>query len=171
MDNIVIRRVEKKDLPVVVDIKTKGWQSAYGGIIDSEYLDNLENERNAIIVRMEANFGINGFIVAELDGEVVGFCRYIADNSFSPEIEDADCELAAIYIRPDLKYRGIGTKMFEYVVDEFRKQGKTKMVLWCLKDNEPTKKFYAKMGGKIIKERDVEIGGKDYKECCFSYEL
>lgn len=171
MDNIVIRRVEKKDLPAVVDIKIKGWQSAYDGIVDSEYLDNLDNERNARIARMEADFGVNGFIVAELDGEVVGFCRYIADNSFSPEIEDADCELTAIYIKPDLKYHGIGTRMFEYAVDEFRKQGKAKMVLWCLKDNEPTKKFYTKMGGKIIKERNVKISEKNYKECCFMYEL
>ena len=45
------------------------------------------------------------------------------------------------------------------------------MVLWCLKDNEPSKKFYTKMGGKIIAERNSELGNKQYKECCFEYDL
>ena len=171
MDKVVVRKVEKRDIPFVVDIITKGWQSAYDGIVDSEYLDNLDNERNARIAKMETSFNANGFIVAELDGEIIGFCRYVANNSFSPEVGGVDCELTALYVRPDLKHYGIGTKMFEYVVEGFRKQGKKKMVLWCLKDNEPSKRFYAKMGGEIIKEKVVNIGDKNYTECCFMYNL
>lgn len=171
MDKVIIRKVKREDIPFVVDIKTKGWQSAYDGIVDDEYLNNLDNERAARIAKMEASFNANGFIVAELDGEVVGFCRYVANNSFSPEVKGADCELTAIYVRPDLKHCGIGSRMFGYVVEEFRRQGKTRMILWCLRDNEPSKRFYAKMGGKIIKEKAVIIGGKNYTECCFSYDL
>ena len=170
-DRVMIRKAKKEDVPFVIDIKTKGWQSAYDGIVDDKYLDNLDSERDARIANMETNFNTNGFIVAELDGEVVGFCRYIADNSFSPEVEDADCELAALYVKPDLKHHGIGTKLFDYVVGEFRKQCKTRMILWCLKDNEPSKRFYEKMGGKIIKEKVVNIGGRNYYECCFLYNL
>lgn len=171
IEDIKIRKAEKKDIPFIVDIKISGWQSAYADLIDDKYLDNLNNGRGEKIAKMEADFNSNGFIVAELDGEVVGFCRYVTDNSFSPEIKDADCELTAIYVRSDLKYFGIGAKMFRYVRNEFRKLGKTKMVLWCLKDNEPSKKFYSKMGGKIIKEKTVRIGDVNYTECCFSYNL
>ena len=45
------------------------------------------------------------------------------------------------------------------------------MILWCLKDNEPSKKFYTKMGGKIIKEREISMGENDYKEICFLYSI
>lgn len=169
--DIIIRNVKKEDLPSVVDIKITGWQAAYKGIIDDDYLNNLTNERETNIAKMEKNYMKNGFIVAEINGEVVGFCRYIFDNSFSKEINDIDCELGAIYVRPDLKYSGIGTKMFNYVLNEFKSNKKTKMVLWCLKDNEPSKKFYSKMGGKIVKEKNVDIGNKQYIECCFEYEL
>lgn len=169
--DIIIRNVRKEDLPSVVDIKIKGWQYAYKGVIDDTYLNNLSNERETRIAKMEKNYMTNGFIVVELNNEVVGFCRYIFDNSFSPEINDIDCELCAIYVRPDLKYSGIGTKMFDYVVNEFKKNNKSKMVLWCLKSNEPSKKFYTKMGGKIVKEKDVEIGDNKYKECCFEYDI
>ena len=43
------------------------------------------------------------------------------------------------------------------------------MILWCLKDNKSSKKFYTKMGGKIIKEREVKIGDKIYVEIGFLY--
>ena len=92
-------------------------------------------------------------------------------NSFLPEIENADCELSVIYVRPDFKYCGIGTKLFNYVTNEFKNKNKSTMILWCLKDNEPSKKFYTKMGGKIIAERNSELGNKQYKECCFEYDL
>jgi ribosomal protein S18 acetylase RimI-like enzyme len=158
-------------LPSVVDIKIKGWKCAYKGIIDDKYLDNLNNEYETMIKKMEQNYMTNGFIIAEANGEVVGFCRYIFDNSFSPELENADCELCAMYVREDLKYYGIGTKMFRFVVNKFKEKNKTKMILWCLKDNEPAKKFYIKMGGKIIKERKVNLGDKQYQECCFEYDI
>lgn len=48
--------------------------------------------------------------------------------------------------------------LFQFVTNQFKSKNKTKMILWCLKDNEPSKKFYTKMGGKIVKERVIEIG-------------
>ena len=169
--DVIIRNVREDDLPAVVDIKIKGWQSAYKDIVDSTYLSNLNNEYDIRIEKMKKHYMTNGFIVAELNDEVVGFCRFAFDNNFSPEIEKADCELCALYVKPELKYSGIGTKMFNYVVNEFKKKNKSKMILWCLKDNEPSKKFYTKMGGKIIKEKGTIIGEKQYQECCFEYSL
>ena len=71
--DIIIRNVKKEDLPSVVDIKITGWQAAYKGIIDDDYLNNLTNERETNIAKMEKNYMKNGFIVAEINGEVVGF--------------------------------------------------------------------------------------------------
>lgn len=84
---------------------------------------------------------------------------------------DIDCEITALYVKTDLKYNGIGTKLFQFVVNEFKSQSKSKMILWCLKDNEPSKKFYTKMGGKNIKERVIEIGEKSYCEVGFMYNI
>lgn len=168
---MIIRNVKKEDLKEVVDIKIKGWQAAYKGIVDDNYLNNLSNEFEDRVKKMENDYMDNGFIVAELNDEIVGFCRYVFNNSFSPNKDDFDCELCALYVRPDLKYLGIGTKMFNYVINEFKRDNKKKMILWCLKDNEPSKKFYCKMGGKITGEKDVELGGKQYQECCFEYDI
>lgn len=41
-ENIIIRKVEKGDISVVVDIITKGWQTVYQGMFPKDFLDNLE---------------------------------------------------------------------------------------------------------------------------------
>ena len=169
MENVVIRNIGEKDIPSVVDIQISGWQTTYKGIIDNRTLNSMN--RDNIIAKRKKDYKEDGFIVAELNNEIVGFCRYAFDNRFSPEIKNADCELCAIYVKLDLKKSGIGTKMFKYVVNEFRNKNKSKMILWCLKDNEESKKFYTKMGGKIIKVRKIMIGEKQYQECCFEYNI
>ena len=169
MENIIIRNIKKQDIPKVVDIQINGWKTAYKGIIEDKYLDTMNKEEK--IKKRQKDYMLNGFIIAELNDDVVGFCRYIDNNSSSTEVEDADCELLAIYVKSDLKYKGIGTKLFQYVRDEFIKKGKSKMILWCLKDNEASKKFYTKMGGTIICERPIAIGDKCYPEVCFLYNI
>ncbi len=171
MKNIIVRNIKEEDIESVIEIRIKGWQDAYKNIIDEEHLNKLNNDYDRRINHLKETYMENGFIVAELNNKVVGFCRYVFNNKFSPEIENADCEISAIYVKPELKGNGIGTKLFKYVVEEFKKENKKHMILWCLKDNEKSKKFYNKMGGKIIKERKVKIGNKDYLEICFSYNI
>ncbi len=169
MEDIIIRNVNEKDISSVADIQVNGWKTAYKGIIDDVILNSMNKDEK--IKRFEGNYKKNGFVVAELENEVVGFCRYADSNEFTPNMQDIDCEITALYVKPDLKYNGIGTKLFQFVVNEFKNQSKSKMILWCLKDNEPSKKFYTKMGGKIIKERVIEIGEKSYCEVGFMYNI
>lgn len=169
MENIIIRNVKKEDIPNVVDININGWKIAYKGIIDDDFLNSINREEK--IEKIKKDYKENGFIVAELDKEVVGFCRYIDSNKFTQDISGIDCELLALYVKPDFKYKGIGTKLFKFVTSEFKNKNKTKMILWCLKDNEPSKMFYEKMGGEIVKEKIIKIGEKDYYEVGFIYNI
>jgi len=169
MENIIIRNVTEEDIPAVVDIKINGWKEAYRDIIDNDFLNGLDKKER--IEKWKQNYNQGGFIVAVIESEIVGFCRYVYDNTFSPEMLDIDCELLAIYVKPELKNKGIGRQMFEYIVKEFKEKKKTKMILWCLKDNEASKEFYKKMGGKIIQEKLNKIGDKEYEEVGFIYGI
>jgi len=169
MENIIIRNITEKDIESVVDIQFEGWKTAYKGIIDDAVLNSMNRTKK--IEKRRADYKATGFIVAELNNKVVGFCRYIDNNHFTQNIQDIDCELLALYVKPNFKYNGIGTKMFQFVIEEFKRKHKTKMILWCLKDNEPSKKFYTKMGGKIVKEKEIKIGDKNYLEVGFLYNI
>ena len=169
MEKVIIRQMTKGDISAVVDIQISGWRAAYNGIIAEEHLNAMNRDKR--IKKIEQSYLKYGFAVAEGNGEVVGFVNYINSGEFTPEITDADCELSAIYVKPDLKRRGIGTRLFEYAKDELAHKNKRKMVLWCLKDNEPSKRFYDKMGGEIIGERQIKIGHSDYTEVCYAYNI
>ena len=168
-EKLVIRKLQEKDIPHIVDIQITGWQTAYKGIIDDAILISMDKTKR--IERIKQHYKETDFIVAELSDEVVGFCNYIDSPKYTPDISDIDCELLALYIKPDLKYNGIGTQLFHFVINDFKRKNKTKMILWCLKDNIPSIKFYSKMGGEIIKDRIINMGNHIYCEVGFGYNL
>ena len=110
-------------------------------------------------------------IVAELNNEIVGFClyrNYIKDPESYPNV---NCELSSLYVRSSLKRRGIGTKLMQHVIQKLQNQGKTKMILGCLKENYPSRAFYEKMGGKVLKTEKITFGNKEYEETIYEYDI
>lgn len=168
-NNIVIRKIKKSNILAVANIRFLGWKTAYKGIVDDEFLDSLDE--NELIEKFKSNYLSGGFIVAEQGEEIIGFCRYFFDNSFSANMNDIDCELLAIYIRPDKKHMGVGKKLFAFVITEFYQANKNKMILWCIKDNKPSIDFYIKRGGNIETEKKVLIGKKEYTEVGIVYNV
>ena len=168
--DIIIRTATINDAEKVAKIKIEGWQTAYRGIIDDDFLDNMNiNEE----IEKRKNNIENGadIIVAELDNEIVGFClyrNYIKDPESYP---NANCELSSLYVRSSLKRRGIGTKLMQHVIQKLQNQGKTKMILGCLKENYPSRAFYEKMGGKYFKTEKVSFGNKEYEEVIYEYDI
>ena len=164
-----IRKVEKRDLRAVSEIAVTGWQTAYRGIIDDEFLDNLSIEEN--YQKRLNDYTENGFVVAELKNEIVGFCRYRAGNYYKNEYDNVDCEICALYVKPDCKRKGIGKRIVNYVMNEFHEKGYLQMILWCLKDNYPSRTFYEKLGGIYCGENVIERENKEYKEVGYIYNL
>lgn len=84
---------------------------------------------------------------------------------------EVDGEICAIYVKPELKRNGIGRELFKYVFNEFRKNCNKKIILWCLKENYPSRAFYERMGGVLCGENLITKGGKEYKEVGFKYDV
>lgn len=168
-EKIIIRRIEIEDIEAVADIKIDGWKTAYKGIIDAEFLDNMD--RNAEIEKRRNDYNQSGFIVAVIDNEVVGFSRYTFDSEDSKRYSDIDCELRAIYVKSSLKKKGIGKNLMKYVINQFKSSGKKKMILWCFKENYPSRAFYEKMGGKVFDYKKIKFGDKDYDIVSYVYNI
>ncbi len=168
--NIVIRNATINDAEKIAEIKIEGWQTAYRGIIDSVFLDNMDI--NAEIEKRKRNLEEGASIViAELNNEVVGFCLYRDYNENLESFPNTDCEISALYIKSSLKRKGIGTKLMQNVILKLQNLGKTKIILGCLKENYSSRAFYEKMGGKILKMEKITFGNKEYEEVIYEYDI
>ena len=166
-----VRYAKLEDLKATAKINVDGWKAAYKGIITDDYLSLLNYE--TVLKRIEDRFGNGLFFVYENKAEeILGYCwcgerKDVADEGFG----EYDCELYAIYVRPDCISQGIGKELFRFAIKELKATGNSKMILWCLEDNAPSIEFYIKMGGKLLGTKEHTISGKLYNESGFGYEL
>ena len=163
-----IRNVKESEIAVTTDIIVRGWQTAYRGIIADDFLDNLD--RGEITQRRLQDYKTTNYIVAIEDNTIVGVCRYIDNEDNDYIIDGVKSEIIALYVEPNLKGNGIGSKIFEYVKDDLKRRHKNNMILWCLKDNTSARKFYEKHGGILVGEKTITFGGQDYVEVGYQYK-
>lgn len=168
--NILIRNATINDAEKVAEIKIEGWQTAYRGIIDDSFLDNMNINEEIEKRRNNIKDGVD-IIVAEFNDEIVGFCLYRNYIKNPESYPNVDCEISSLYVKSSLKRKGIGTKLMQYVIHKLQNQGKTKMILGCLKENYPSRAFYEKMGGKVLKTEKITFGNKEYEEIIYEYDI
>ena len=159
---MIIRQAREEDVMQIAEIMVEDWQSAYRGIMDDDFLDTLNAEqRYQIEIRRYRKY-----TVAIEDNEVLGY----AWNEMSGD-QAADCEIIALYVRYSQRKRGIGRALMQHSMDCFRKAGKKSMIIWCLRDNHESRKFYEKMGGKVYKSGTHRWGSRDYDMISYLYQL
>ena len=167
-NKLLIRKVKYEDIEQIVDINIKDWKKEYRGILDEDILSSLNRDEK--IKKWRKSYKIGNVIVAEEDGVVLGFCRY--DDNVVYENDNIDSEIIALYVDCDKLGNGIGRKLVEYAMEDLKNKNKTKMVIWCLEKNQNARKFYEKMGGKLLlDEKYFEKNGKKYKEVGYVYNI
>ncbi|MFE9647633.1 GNAT family N-acetyltransferase [Streptomyces sp. NPDC006365] len=134
------------DCERVAEIRIRGWQSAYAGLIPQSYLDGLDV--TAEVSRRRAHFEQAGEgvvnLVAEWDGEVVGWaCHGPCRDS---EVPTEDAELYAIYVHPDRLSQGVGHALLRESKARCTDAGHDRMLLWVLKENARARRFYERAG-------------------------
>ena len=159
---ITIRQAEKEDIRQIAEILVEDWQTAYRGIMDDAFLDSMSaDQRYEIEVKRYQKF-----IVAADGDEILGYAWLEASDE-----EPADCEVIALYVRYAKRNRGIGKLLMRHAVDHFRETGKKKMIIWCLKENAESRKFYEKIGGREFRTGSHNWGGKDYEMISYLYDI
>lgn len=166
-NDYIIRKNELKDQEQMAHIKVDGWRNTYDKIIASRYLKSLnyKQQTQRYIASFEEYKDL--VLVAVRDNEVLGYsCFDLVDKS-----ENFDSELVSLYVKPSEKGKGIGTNLLKETAKELLLHGKNNMLIWCLKENKDAVKFYEKLGGKVVLEKDAQIGNDVYKEYGFYFDL
>ncbi|EDY58531.1 acetyltransferase [Streptomyces sviceus ATCC 29083] len=112
-DPLLIREMTLADCDRVAEIRIRGWQSAYRGLMPQPFLDALSVREDA--ERRRARFGQGGAavvdLVAERDGEILGWACHGPYRDGDIRTEDA--ELYAIYVDPRRYGSGLGHALLQ----------------------------------------------------------
>jgi len=162
INGIIVRKAEKEDVRQISEICVEDWQKAYRGIIDSEWLDSMsvDKQYEKEIKRYQ------DFAVAADENMILGYAWLQAT-----EDEPADCEIVALYVKYSYRNNGIGKLLLQYAIKYFRDSGKKKMIIWCLKENYESRRFYEKNGGKEFRISSHNWGNKECEMISYLYDL
>lgn len=171
MDNILIEKMKEKDIEQVAKILVDSWKIAYKDIIDKTFLQNLSLEEK--IEKLKQEYKVREYTIARNKdtNEVVGVTRFGKRLDELDRFTEYDGEIDALYVKPGLLRKKIGSKLLLHAKEKLKEQGNHKMIIWCLKENEPSRKFYENMGGILVGEKMHNIGGKDYPLVGYGYEI
>ncbi|MFD5073293.1 GNAT family N-acetyltransferase [Streptomyces sp. NPDC058371] len=130
----------------VAEIRIRGWQTAYRGLIPQPYLDALSVERDAerrrAFLRQSGAGVVN--LVAVHDSRVVGWACHGPYRD--GESTTGDAELYAIYVHPDHVGAGAGRALLAESTGRCAAAGRPRVLLWVLKGNTPARRFYERAG-------------------------
>lgn len=146
----VIRHATDADCERIAQIHVRGWQTTYAGHMPDDYLASLSVAERAEGWRKWLSADHFAAIVYLEENEILGYAAW------STRSEAA--ELVGLYIDPDHKRRGIGSRLmtqFESETDD-----RAGRALWILSGNEPARSFYLSFGYRESGEtREADVGG------------
>ncbi|GAB2714890.1 GNAT family N-acetyltransferase [Streptomyces bullii] len=167
-----IREMTLADCAAVAEIRVRGWQTAYRGLMPRSYLDALSVREDAarrreLLVRSDGSV-VN--LVAERDGTVVGWAAYGPYRD--GDAPTADGELYALYVHPARYGGGAGRLLLQESVRRCAAAGHDRMFLWVLKGNARARRFYERSGFRADgAEEPFEAGGAVVPELRYVREL
>ncbi|MET7285404.1 GNAT family N-acetyltransferase [Streptomyces sp. NPDC005573] len=142
---LLVRPMTLADCERVSEIRVRGWQHAYRGLMPQPYLDALSVARDA--ERRRERFGTGDGpvvnLVAERAGGTVGWAAvgpYRDDEGGTT----ADAELYAIYVDPAHLGSGVGRALLAESLG--RCSGASRLLLWVLRENTRARRFYERAG-------------------------
>ncbi|MFX1504295.1 MAG: GNAT family N-acetyltransferase [Promethearchaeota archaeon] len=164
------------DLRGIVKVQVDTWKTAYKGIISEAYLQSLSYEDKEENWEQRLENPTHGAIIfiAEVDPyKIIGFALATLEK-YNPilAIPDHDRfkgELCAIYVLKEFQRKKIGTELVSLVLKNFKENDINSMITWVLKEN-PSRRFYEKLGGIVLGEQSIEIGGIRYIEIAYGWE-
>ncbi len=168
-----IRPATSADARGIAKVHVATWQATYRGIVPQAHLDGMSIERSAgkweeslVTPGSAASF----VLVAEAGNAfaqlIVGFVKAGAERSGKA---DYPGEVHAIYVSPEHQGRGIGRQLMTAAAHGLQRRGWGALLVWVLKENAPSRHFYERLGGQVLTEQPLVIGGIELIEVAYGW--
>jgi ribosomal protein S18 acetylase RimI-like enzyme len=162
-----VRRAVVDDAHAIERVRTDTWRVAYRGLVPDSLLDGLGYDATRRRALMSALPSHQFALVAEDDRAVVGFC---VGGRARPPDERFGGEVYAIYVLPEHQGRGAGRALLQAAAKELVDRGHVSMIIWVLRENAPSRRFYERMGGVHLRDEERELQGVRITESGYAWE-
>ena len=142
-----IRLATKKDAKDLAILKQKVWDETYRGIYNDDIIDHFDYEKSEKIFLELINHDKISLYVVESNYELVGFMDIGIPIR---EFREYEQEIGLLYLTKNFQKKGIGRELFILGYNEIKNKGYDKFFISCNKYNTNARKFYEKMGGKLV---------------------
>jgi L-amino acid N-acyltransferase YncA len=165
---MLIREAEITDAVAIARVHVDSWRTTYVGIVPTDYLAGLSYEQRAEEWHRTLSKPIElelVYVAEDPAGNVIGFAWGGPERSGHDAYKG---ELFAIYLLEEYQRQGMGKQLLSWVAKRFLQQGVQSMLVWVLADN-PSRRFYEALGGQLVSEQKITIGGVDLLEVAYGW--
>lgn len=153
---VTIRKVRLGDEKTLAYIQTESWKAAFAQIVPADLLEKcteLARAENMYAKLLHENKG-NGYIL-KVDDQP--HCIAYWDATREKEMPEY-AELICIHSLQDRWHQGYGSQMMEHVLEDIKRVGFEKVMLWVFEENTRAISFYKKHGFVANGKRQEALG-------------
>ena len=171
--SIKITQATEDDIPEIAHIHIEGWRGAYGGIVDSAYLDSLDVKERQKQWEEWFDEQNSPVLMGYIDDNPAGFVNFgklrTPPPGMSPIRPLYSGEIYAIYLLPEFYRKGLGTALLKAAVRGLEEMRHKSMCLWVLEKNKRAGLFYKHLGGERCGKKMITVGPSEAREICYGW--
>lgn len=179
--SIKIRPMDERDLEPCAALSFYMWHDFYGSFMPQKFADEryplkvCEEKQMRLLLNCKKNpEKFKAMVALNEKGELLGTC-YIAKSGDNPRVTNVsdlpnfDTELHRLYIWPQARSQGLGTKFLKEFLPWFEENNYKSCFAWSFNEN-PCNFFYDKRGAKIHKTIQADYGGKKLSVTAYAWD-
>ncbi|MCL7416280.1 MAG: GNAT family N-acetyltransferase [Halalkalicoccus sp.] len=160
-----VRKADEGDIEGIRGVARRSWERDYPGILSRETIVETVEEWYAsdrLAFDIESD-DAHVLVASEGDDGVIGFAHAIGESGTGT--------LLRLYVDPEYRDRGVGTRLLEAVCGALAEAGCTDVEAMVLAANEPGTAFYRGFGFEPEREGETTIGGETHDEVVYTLTL
>lgn len=154
---MTVREATTDDVPAICEVARRSWKNDYPDVVSRETIEEgVDDWYSPARIEDELSRARTVVLVAEEEGTVVGFVHAYSSDEVGYVLR--------LYVDPDHRRVGVGTRLFDRVRDTLFGHGVTHVDAMVLADNDPGNTFYRTLGFEMDDQRETTIGPETYPE-------
>lgn len=170
----MIRAATLEDAKAIARVHHAAWAETYADIAPPEVLarwtvaDRTERWRR-ILSGDPPNPHRGEVAVIETGGTVAGFASWGEQRDEGLRAQGYSAEISAIYLLRAIQGQGHGRALMVLAARRLLRRGHRSASVWVIRENEPARGFYERLGGGLVAEQETDLAGMPVAEVAYGW--